>query len=322
MKIENVFENHPQIIGRLNKDFQSKDKKFHREEGTKLIYGSKDCAFIETYIKALLTEMVFQTAPMSRNKGISKAGLLLSRFKDEVKWGEDGKIKALWKKLISEKLNADISCYLGKVYFGKKQYGKAEGFFSEAGCGGNSEACKMMTYIHFHGLLGNGPCYQLELNWYEDALKINPHDIDALNGCGSIFQTGREYLGHNYNTAKQYFKKVIDIDKNNVIALNGLGVIAFEESDFKSALEYFERVYALDPLKPDLLFGKLLLQNKDFKRAQAYLKALAAPNPSILMCGIRLITSICKRMSSRNLRIMTSKHISILKILFSMTPKR
>ena len=84
----------------------------------------------------------------------------------------------------------------------------------------------------------------------------------------------------NLPEAKAGYQKVLDIDANNVVALNNLASILSDEKNPK-ALEYAERAHQLAPFNPSILdtLGWTLVQGGDAKRGVQLLQMATRLDP-------------------------------------------
>jgi tetratricopeptide (TPR) repeat protein len=93
--------------------------------------------------------------------------------------------------------------------------------------------------------------YEEAVKWYDQALKIDPKSIDALNGKGLVFNK----LGR-YEEAITWFDKAIEIDPNFVYALNNKGVTFANLGSYEEAITWFDKAIEIDPNFVDALYNK------------------------------------------------------------------
>ena len=87
----------------------------------------------------------------------------------------------------------------------------------------------------------------------------------------SYYETGM------YKEAKLDLDVFLDHDRTNPIAFNYMAAIAFQEQDYKKAMENYNEVVRLDPKYPDIFTNRGMMRhyNQDFKGAiQDYNEAL------------------------------------------------
>ncbi len=94
--------------------------------------------------------------------------------------------------------------------------------------------------------------YAKSKEYYEDALKIDPHQIEALTGLGEIFLAGEYGVSKDYKKAKEYFEQVLKIDPNQTEPLILLGEIFITGGygvtrDYAKAKESYEKALEINP---------------------------------------------------------------------------
>jgi TolB-like protein/AraC-like DNA-binding protein/Tfp pilus assembly protein PilF len=113
---------------------------------------------------------------------------------------------------------------------------------------------------------------QLALNFFNEALKIDPEYLDLLSGKGNIYSEEGKY-----DSARIYFERVLKIDGENRNALEGLGGVYMDNNKTDSALKYFQRMLEVSPsdLWPNFYIGQELIfgQNKVIKGLPYFQKA-------------------------------------------------
>ena len=111
-------------------------------------------------------------------------------------------------------------------------------------------------------------------------LRDNPKDIVLRSYFAQQAQQRRDY-----RTAAQHYRAVLDVEPDNMIALNNLAWVLGELNDPK-AREYAEHAYRQAPFNPNVLdtYGWLLVQHNDVARGTALLQMasnLAGREPTI-----------------------------------------
>jgi len=86
--------------------------------------------------------------------------------------------------------------------------------------------------------------YEEAVKWYDQALKIDPKSIDALNGKGLVFNK----LGR-YEEAITWFDKAIEIDPNFVDALYNKGGALAELGKYDEAIVWTNKALDIDTTK-------------------------------------------------------------------------
>jgi len=86
---------------------------------------------------------------------------------------------------------------------------------------------------------------------YDQALKIDPGSVDALNGKGLILnQLGK------YEEAIIFFDKALEIDPNFVNALNNKGITLSNLGKYEEAIIFFDKALEIDPGFIDAMYNK------------------------------------------------------------------
>lgn len=157
---------------------------------------------------------------------------------------------------------------LGDVERKRKNYRKALSYYNQ---------CLMHypnnNYAHF----GAADCHKA-LNNLEDAvnswlmyLKNDPGNITVLSRIADSYRRLK-----NFPQSKQYYLKVLDIDETNSYALIGLGYLHFDFHEYELALQYWERMYQLDPEGVDIrvltTIGNCHRKLKTFDQGLSYFK--------------------------------------------------
>ena len=89
------------------------------------------------------------------------------------------------------------------------------------------------------------------------------------------------YKLKDYEEAKKHYKKVLDLDKGNANAYNGLGVIYIEEGLIEEGINYCEKALEINPDGAAYLdsIGWGYYKKNDDKRAMKYLKEAFEKEP-------------------------------------------
>ena len=93
---------------------------------------------------------------------------------------------------------------------------------------------------------GNGHASKQIINILDEYLNGEKYQMKSDN-INRLVKQGENYF-HSGNTAEAEisFEKILNNNPNHVEALNNIGVIAFQKSDYRGALDYFKRVLAID----------------------------------------------------------------------------
>ena len=128
---------------------------------------------------------------------------------------------------------------LGCRYYREKNYKKAIQYFEQAIKAGNSEALVYMGTMYYNGE-GVKRDYEKGMQYYE--LSAQTGNINALNNLGFMYLWGYG-VKQNYGKSRENFQKVLEIDRTNKHAKEGLLKIKyskFHELNEENLLELFE----------------------------------------------------------------------------------
>lgn len=82
----------------------------------------------------------------------------------------------------------------------------------------------------------------LSIEYYQKAIEIDPNNINALNGLGFVLAEKGEELAK----ALSYCKKAISMAPNNAACLDSIGWVYFRMGLIKDSLSYLSQAYAKD----------------------------------------------------------------------------
>lgn len=119
--------------------------------------------------------------------------------------------------------------------------------------------------------------YDSALKYLNDALDFVPGDIEALNMSGYCYEKNKRY-----QEAIESYKMVVDIDKENLTAMNSLAyIIAETNGDLNKALNYGRKLIAKNENNPAYLdtIGYIYLKRGDKNMARKYIKAAYEKSP-------------------------------------------
>ena len=72
--------------------------------------------------------------------------------------------------------------------------------------------------------------------YFQKAVNLDPNNVDAINGIGQSMIASLQY-----NDAERFLLRVLQIDPNNVPAIHCLGVICENTGRIDEAIKYFEK---------------------------------------------------------------------------------
>jgi tetratricopeptide (TPR) repeat protein len=107
-----------------------------------------------------------------------------------------------------------------------------------------------------------------------DLLAANPNDSELWLYMGWL-----DNLRKNYPLAVDYFRKVVDRDPSNVVALNNLAyILASQDGRFDEALKYAQQVKEIAPDNKgvDDTIGWIMYRKGLYRSAVKYLESAAA----------------------------------------------
>lgn len=118
---------------------------------------------------------------------------------------------------------------------------------------------------------------KLKSKKYLDALYEDPSDVDALLQLGII------YSENDWDTAADFFKKILTLKSQSSEAINNLANIYYLKGKYTEAIELYEEATAIDPNDPHLwvnIARCYLKLNKNIKAKEAFEMAYKL-NPNI-----------------------------------------
>ncbi|MGA9152365.1 MAG: tetratricopeptide repeat protein [Candidatus Nitrosopolaris sp.] len=93
--------------------------------------------------------------------------------------------------------------------------------------------------------------YTGAIEYYDKALAIDPHNVNALRNKGLALDNSGNYTG-----AVQYYDKALAIDPHYVKALNGKGNAFYQLGNYTAAIVYYDKALAIDPHEVSTLANK------------------------------------------------------------------
>jgi tetratricopeptide (TPR) repeat protein len=126
-------------------------------------------------------------------------------------------------------------------------------------------------------------------NLEKDA-KSKPQDVAAWQTLARV-QYRASRLDPSYApAARAAFEHLLEIDKNNLDGLRGLGNIAYDRQDRATAIDYYEKYLALKPDDPEVRtdLGTMLFESGDVGRSEAEFKRVIEKNPQFFQAYFNL----------------------------------
>ena len=122
------------------------------------------------------------------------------------------------------------------------------------------------TRVQLANMYFDAERYQEAVNWYQEALAINPKDINASTDLGIAF-----YYMNQPDRALEQFDKSLSIDPRHAKTLLNVGIVrAFAKQDLRGAADAWKK--ALDAAPPG---------SDEAKAAQQALDGVKAAHPDI-----------------------------------------
>lgn len=124
----------------------------------------------------------------------------------------------------------------------------------------------------------------------EQEAKSKPNDVAAWQTVARV-QYRASRLDPSYApAARASFEHLLEIDKNNLEGLRGLGNLAYDQQDRKTAIEYYERYLALKPDDPEVRtdLGTMLFESGDVGRSEMEFKRVIEQNPRFFQAYFNL----------------------------------
>ena len=109
-----------------------------------------------------------------------------------------------------------------------------------------------------------------------DALRWDPKNIHAYIIMGNV------YIEHKDDTltAMKYFDRAMEIDPDDVVAMDNMGVVLMKQGQTDKAEQYFEKVYKSDPDYPNTHYAIALLADLKDDCVTAFKYAVSAMKKS------------------------------------------
>ena len=102
--------------------------------------------------------------------------------------------------------------------------------------------------------------YKDALVLFEKILDLEPENVEALNGKGATYLK----LG-NITESEFYFNKSLEIDPNYIPAQTNLGIVQAIQNNFEDALGIFNMVLEIDEDNVEALLNKSILLISNYK---------------------------------------------------------
>jgi len=120
--------------------------------------------------------------------------------------------------------------------------------------------------------------YQDALNYYQDALTIDPSFAPAYLEMGFLYSK----MGQQ-DKSKENFKKYLDLSRSNIAAQRRYANMLIQTEDYKGAIEKIHQIMAMDSLSFNDLNRALAysyFEEKDYPKAKYYIQKFMANAPA------------------------------------------
>ncbi len=137
--------------------------------------------------------------------------------------------------------------------------------------------------------------------YYEKVMSIDPYNGTVMAKLGDVYAMLRdtrmlELLAKTYveqgdnEGAKIQYKRIFNIDPNNIDALNNFGLLLSNLEDYSSAQLYYERAAAIEPNSPEILtnLGIAVLRQGNLEQSKTYLIQALNINPNFWQASYHL----------------------------------
>jgi len=140
------------------------------------------------------------------------------------------------------------------------------------------------------------------IGYYDKSLQIEPNNVDALNGKGKAINHLRNPA--RFNEAVELFDTALLIEPNNMDALNGKGNSLLSIKKPNQAIDLFDKVLSIEPNNVDALSGK----GNAYFNLEIYGKAITYFNMALKLdpgnsVNKKLITQSFKNLSDEEMKI-------------------
>lgn len=110
------------------------------------------------------------------------------------------------------------------------------------------------------------------INQLIESLKWNPQNTNALLMMGNIYASAK----NDIETAEVFYRKVMEYESKNYLALNNIAGIIAKSGNFEKALKYFKKAHEINPKYPNTLYGLALTHYNQGDYLNAFDQASAA----------------------------------------------
>jgi putative PEP-CTERM system TPR-repeat lipoprotein len=159
----------------------------------------------------------------------------------------------------------------GEILAATKKWPEAAAAFRVALSKQPTSALAVRLYVMLHAAGKPDDANAMAVNW----MKAHPKDSALLQLMAQVSQQRK-----NFTAAADGYRRVLEVDPDNVAALNNLAWVMIEQND-PNAVEYAERAHRLAPFSPNVLdtLGWARTRTGDPKRGVVLLRMAATLAP-------------------------------------------
>ena len=133
--------------------------------------------------------------------------------------------------------------------------------------------------------------YNLAYEVYQDILKVNEYDIQALLNSGSI-----RFYAKDYEKSKEFFQKAIEFEPENSLLHYNLANVYAEVNDFNNAIKEYKAAFlnGMNNAQICNAIGVLYMDNSRYTEAKAFFLRALSFEPENSECLSNYAT-LCQR---------------------------
>lgn len=182
-----------------------------------------------------------------------------------------------------------------------KQFDKAKPILQDIikRCPSFSEAWRVLAQIHWYqdGLVDRAYDELIE------ALRVEPDNLWALVLMGNLLSKAKD----DFNTAEQYYRRVLEYHPNNAIAINNVAAVYLERKDYAEAIPLFKQALQNDDSYVNCYYGLgfAYYKSDDLQNAfeichQGALKSVERPeNPDVRQELLKLYLTVAGELAKK-----------------------
>src|SRR5690606_18259710 len=179
-------------------------------------------------------ESVSQKAKEGLNPSIIQE---ISAIEADLREAGDDEKRTLLQQLATKWDDVDKPAPLGFIY---EELAELDGQFDDWLKAGDAYRT---AYTNLRDTVAASALNDYAINAYEQALKINPGDLNAKTGLGSAYVSGT----NNPMAGISLLREVVDADPDHVGANKSLGLFSMQSRQFDLAIDRFKKVVSLEP---------------------------------------------------------------------------